>query len=92
MKPILPLPSLPNLVTIFAIGAYYTSFPRSENAELQAYLQYFGQAISLSSSIMTDCTLDNVQMLLAQCFFLLATGQTDRYVEYISWLTILISL
>jgi hypothetical protein len=30
---------------------------------------------------MTDCTLENIQMLLVQCFFLLATGQTDRCVK-----------
>ena len=69
---------LPYLDTIFAIGAYYVSFPRSEKAEMQAHLQYFRQAVSLSSSLMTDCTIENIQMLLAQCFFLLATGQSDR--------------
>ncbi|KUJ10759.1 uncharacterized protein LY89DRAFT_710532 [Mollisia scopiformis] len=69
---------LPLLYTIFAIGAYYTSFPRGENANVQAHLDYFGQAMSLSNSMMTDCTLENVQMLIAQCFFLLAMGQTDR--------------
>lgn len=69
---------LPLMYTIFAIGAYYTSFPRSENFELQVHLQYFKQAVSLSSSVMTDCTLDNIHLLLALCFFLLATGQTDR--------------
>jgi len=71
--------SLCNLLdTIFAIGAYYTSFPRCENVNAQAHLHYFGQAMSLSISMMTDCTLENIQMLLAQCFFLLAMGQTDR--------------
>jgi hypothetical protein len=71
--------SLSNLDTIFAIGAYYTSFPRSGNVELQVHLQYFKQAVSLSGSVMTDCTLDNIHLLLALCFFLLATGQTDRF-------------
>ncbi|RFU24419.1 hypothetical protein B7463_g11918, partial [Scytalidium lignicola] len=64
--------------TILAIGAYYTSFPRGENAKLQAHLHYFGHAMYLSYSMMTECTLENIQMLLAQCFFLLAIGQTDR--------------
>jgi hypothetical protein len=64
--------------TIFAIGAYYFSFPHSENAESPTHLQYFEQAFSLGSSVMTDCSLDNIHMLLAQCFFLLATGQSDR--------------
>jgi hypothetical protein len=70
--------SSPTLDTIFSIGAYYTSFPRCENDNLKAHLHYFGQAMSLSNHMMTDCTLDNIQMLLAQCFFLLAMGQTDR--------------
>ncbi|KAH8803655.1 fungal-specific transcription factor domain-containing protein [Xylogone sp. PMI_703] len=64
--------------TILAIGAYYTSFPRCENTNLRAHLNYFGHAMYLSHSMMTDCTLENIQMLLAQCFFLLAMGQTDR--------------
>ena len=71
---------LPDIDTIFAIGAYYFSFPYSGNAESQTYLQYFEQAFSLGSSIMTDSSLENIHMLLAQCFFLLATGQSDRYV------------
>lgn len=69
------------LDTIFAIGAYYTSFPRCENGDIQAHLKYFGQAILLSNSMMTDCTLENIQMLLAQCFFLLAMSQADRLAE-----------
>ena len=69
---------LPAIDTIFAIGAYYFSFPHAENAESQTHLQYFEQAFSLGSSVMTDCNLENIHMLLAQCFFLLATGQSDR--------------
>lgn len=64
--------------TILAIGAYYTSFPRCDNTKPQVHLTYFSYALSLSHSMMTECTLENIQMLLAQCFFLLAMGQTDR--------------
>ncbi|RDW71451.1 hypothetical protein BP6252_08014 [Coleophoma cylindrospora] len=64
--------------TLLAIGAYYDSFPRSNNVETRTHLQYFAQALSFGDSMMTDCTLANVQALVAQCFFLLATGQTDR--------------
>ncbi|CZR69699.1 related to transcriptional activator acu-15 [Phialocephala subalpina] len=66
------------LYTIFSIGAYYHSFPRSENDVTHVHLRYFRQALALSGSVLSNCTLTNVQMLLTQCFFLLATGQTDR--------------
>lgn len=68
----------PAIDTIFAIGAYYFSFPHSENSDSQTHLQYFEQAFALGSSVMTDCSLETIHMLLAQCFFLLATGQSDR--------------
>ena len=77
---LLYLAFLSDIDTIFAIGAYYFSFPRPENAESQTHIQYFEQAFALGSSGMTDCSLENIHMLLAQCFFLLATGQSDRLV------------
>jgi len=33
---------------------------------------------------MTDCTLDNIHLLLALCFYMLATGQTDRSKLFLS--------
>lgn len=64
--------------TIFSIGAYYSSFPHSRDGESQTHLGYFEQAVSVGDSILTDCTLGQAQALMAQCFFLLATGQIDR--------------
>lgn len=64
--------------TVLALGAYYTSFLRSENDGPQIYLQYFERASSLAAPALTDCTLENIQTLLVQCIFLLATSQTDR--------------
>jgi hypothetical protein len=66
------------LDTIFALGAYYTSFPRSEVEGLQNYSLYFEYASSLATPTMTDCTIENIQILISQCLFLLATSQMDR--------------
>ena len=66
------------LDTVFALGAYYTSFPRSKGEGLQDYTQYFEYAAALNAPVMTDCTLENIQILISQCLFLLATSQTDR--------------
>jgi Fungal specific transcription factor domain len=66
------------LDTVFALGAYYTSFPRSKGEGLQDYSQYFEYASALAAPVMTECTLGNIQILISQCLFLLATSQTDR--------------
>lgn len=64
--------------TIFAIGAYYTSFPLNERQETSLHIQYFEQALLFSNHFRANSTLTTVWLLLTQCFFLLAICETDR--------------
>ena len=64
--------------TIFAIGAFYTSFPSCED-DPHLHSKFFDLAMLFASDVMSDCTFDNVCTLLAQCFYLLATCQMERY-------------
>jgi hypothetical protein len=64
--------------TIFAIGAFYTSFPRSED-DPHLHSRFFDQATLFTNDVMSDCTCNNVCALLAQCFYLLAICQMERY-------------
>jgi len=64
--------------TIFAIGAFYTSFPSYED-DPHLHSKFFALAMLFASDVMSDCTFDNVCTLLAQCFYLLATCQMERY-------------
>jgi hypothetical protein len=62
---------------IFAIGSYYTSFPRDKEGD-QRHYRYFEQGLFFSRELGATCTLTNVCVLLVQCVFLLAVCQTDR--------------
>src|ERR1700734_1229482 len=64
--------------TIFAIGAFYTSFPCCED-DPHLHSKFFDLAMLFAGDVMSDCTFDNVCTLLAQCFYLLATCQIERY-------------
>ncbi len=65
-------------VTVFAIGANYTSFPGPHKSEVRIHLPYFELASQWAQSVMFDCSLENIQVLVTQCIFLLITSQTDR--------------
>ena len=65
---------------IFAIGAYYLSFPGRESNSL--HQQFFQRALALSNSECLERSVNQVSFLLAKCFYLLAVCRTDRF-EYI---------
>lgn len=78
-----------SLVTIFAIGSCYermaasddgrTSNPQSSHQDVR----YFDQAVAISQKYTSKRTVDHVCALFAQCFYLLATCQTDQ-----CWITL----
>lgn len=60
---------------IFAIGAYYTSFPEASTV----HEQYFHRARALSKVEAVGRSVYRVSFLLAECFYLLAVCKTDRF-------------
>lgn len=60
---------------LFAIGAYYTSFPRASSA----HEHYFHRALALSKVAAGHRSINRVSFLLAECFYLLAVCKTDRF-------------
>ena len=63
------------LDVLFAIGAYYTSFPGASTA----HEHHFHRALALAKVSMGERLVNRVSFLLAQCFYLLAVCRTDRY-------------
>lgn len=72
------LDSLPMLDVICAIGAYYTCFPGKESGEQNCHEFYFVRALSLAPPPGVDRSVNQVSLLLAECFYLLSTCRTDR--------------
>lgn len=66
--------TLTSLDILFAIGAYYTSFPGASTS----HEYHFHRALALSKASMGERSLNRVSFLLAQCFYLLAVCKTDR--------------
>ncbi|TPX15962.1 uncharacterized protein E0L32_000296 [Thyridium curvatum] len=61
---------------LFAIGAYYRSFP--DNQSKGDHERYFFSALTLSNRECTERSANFVIFLLTQCFYLLAVCRTDR--------------
>lgn len=66
---------LTSLDIIFAIGAYYTSFPEANTV----HEQHFHRARALSKVEAVGRSVYRVSFLLAECFYLLAVCKTDRF-------------
>lgn len=71
-------------MTVFAIGSCYEGIAESEAEHpIQAqtsgqHQRYFDHAVTIARNYASKHTVDHVSALLAQCFYLLATCQTDR--------------
>ena len=77
-KNYLPVANVFHAGFIFAIGSYYMSFPHDEHTNGDRHFRYFEQGVYFSNGTGATCSLTNVQVLLVQCFFLLAVCHTDR--------------
>lgn len=64
---------------LFAIGACYTSLTESARLDDIPHQQYFAQGLLFFDEMYSNSSLQNVSLILTQCFYLLATCQTDRY-------------
>ena len=64
---------------LFAIGAYYASFPSKSTDSLHGH--YFQHAVALSNAKPVERSIDKVSFLLAECFYLLAVCRTDRWAK-----------
>jgi hypothetical protein len=69
-------------VNIFAIGACYETFsdqePGGASQVVSQHQHYFDQALQISQQYEEKRNVDHISCLLAQCFYLLATCQTDQ--------------
>lgn len=71
-------------MTIFAIGACYEGITEPEDKDIDnpgrshQHQRYFEHATAIAQKYTSKHTVDFVCALLAQCFYLLATCQTDR--------------
>ena len=66
---------------VFAIGAYYTSFPAKGLSTELLHERYFRRALALWTPEVIERSLNHVSFLLAQCFYLLTICNTDRSVS-----------
>ncbi|KAK5210441.1 hypothetical protein LTR41_004109 [Exophiala xenobiotica] len=77
-------PWLSLLLTVFAIGSCYERFAEpgaAHSTQAQTsdqHQRYFDHAVTIARNYASKHTVDHVSTLLAQCFYLLATCQTDR--------------
>ena len=72
------------LLTVFAIGSYYNVCTQStQQSGAAMHSIYFRRALVTASCFETERSIENISVLLAQCFYLLATCQTDR-----CWMTL----
>lgn len=71
------------IVTIFAIGAYYDLCTMPTEQPAGPHSTYFQRALVAACCPESDYSVDNVRVLLAQCFYLLLAQWTDR-----CWLTL----
>ena len=67
---------------VFAIGAYYTSFPAKGLSTELLHERYFRRALALWTPEVMERSLNHVSFLLAQCFYLLTICNTDRSVSF----------
>ncbi|KIW03812.1 uncharacterized protein PV09_05112 [Verruconis gallopava] len=66
------------LYIVFAIGSYYTTFPKTVTSSGSSHIEYYQRALSLSSPCAYERSLTHVSFLLAQCFYLLMTSKADE--------------
>ncbi|KAJ4533877.1 hypothetical protein HRR80_004550 [Exophiala dermatitidis] len=76
-------PWLSLLLTIFAIGSCYVRIAEAESEASNPQMSYqhhrhFDRAVAIAQNYSSKHTVDHICALLAQCFYLLATCQTDR--------------
>ncbi|KAK5020676.1 hypothetical protein LTS07_011491 [Exophiala sideris] len=76
-------PWLSLLLTIFAIGSCYEGIAESEGRVStpqvpHQHQRHFDHAIAIAQKYSSKHLVDHICALLAQCFYLLATCQTDR--------------
>ena len=71
------------LVNVFAIGSYYDVCAMSTEQPAGLHQAYFQRALLAEGCVECDYSVDNVRVLLAQCFYLLLAQWTDR-----CWLTL----
>ncbi|KIV88575.1 hypothetical protein, variant [Exophiala mesophila] len=82
-------PGLSTIFSIFAIGSCYKRVAESENGHAsdswssRQDVLYFELALAIMQNQAQTRTVDHVCALLIQCFYLLATCQTDK-----SWITL----
>ncbi|KAG5755618.1 hypothetical protein H9Q72_002917 [Fusarium xylarioides] len=62
---------------ICAIGSYYTSFPGRDAVSQTRHECYFQRAMALAAATSGHHSIQQVTLLLVQCFYLLAVSKTD---------------
>ncbi|KAF5611543.1 acu-15-like transcriptional activator [Fusarium sp. NRRL 25303] len=65
------------LYVICAIGSYYTSFPGRDAVSQTRHECYFQRAMALTAATSGHHSIQQVTLLLVQCFYLLAVSKTD---------------
>lgn len=65
------------LYAICAIGSYYTSFPGRDTVSQTRHECYFQRAMALTAATSGHHSIQQVTLLLVQCFYLLAVSKTD---------------
>ncbi|KAG4277351.1 hypothetical protein FPRO04_07648 [Fusarium proliferatum] len=65
------------LYAICAIGSYYTSFPGRDTVSQTRHECYFQRAMALTAATSGHRSIQQVTLLLVQCFYLLAVSKTD---------------
>ncbi|KJZ78777.1 hypothetical protein HIM_01550 [Hirsutella minnesotensis 3608] len=65
------------IFTIYAIGAYYTSFPGTNEGVDVLHEEYFLRSLTLTPIANADRSLNQVSLLLARCFYLLIVCRTE---------------
>ncbi|QGI84021.1 hypothetical protein CEK25_010750 [Fusarium fujikuroi] len=65
------------LYVICAIGSYYTSFPGRDAVSQTRHECYFQRAMALTAATSGHHSIQQVTLLLVQCFYLLTVSKTD---------------
>ncbi|RKL46987.1 hypothetical protein BFJ72_g2724 [Fusarium proliferatum] len=65
------------LYAICAIGSYYASFPGRDTVSQTRHECYFQRAMALTAATSGHHSIQQVTLLLVQCFYLLAVSKTD---------------
>jgi len=69
---------------VLAIGSYYTSFAEGTSSNRRAdHHRFFQKTLALFRLDKPERSVTQVSALLVQCFYLLATSKTDRFVDLV---------